>query len=106
VSSSNEPDDVRRKILQRRAVFVAAAVAAVAGGCENPSVPAIQKDTVPGLAGKTAPADAEVLPADAGPPAHPTSVIPCLSPPLPKMDAGPRPIACLKVAAPKDAGST
>ncbi len=107
--------DARRRILQRRARFVAAALSATTLGCERPTpclqVTAVEhenKDT--GTTGAETSADASVLEAsphpclsepapDAGthsapapcliPPTSDAAPLPCLGPKLP--DAGPKP---------------
>lgn len=89
-------DEARKKILERRATFVAAAIASIAASCEHK--PPISAE--PCLS---------VQPYEAGPPedtgTEPTAPpdaepIPCLSPALPPEDAGPppKPMPCLKVA--------
>ncbi|MBK7395903.1 MAG: hypothetical protein IPJ34_06240 [Myxococcales bacterium] len=109
-------DDARRKILERRSRFVAAAISTIAIGCEPPA---------PQPCLKTAPPDAMSAPdegvaEDASAPEEDATTVPqpCLSPqvclsPVPPPDTGPpdtgtpdvKPHPCLKIAPPKkDAG--
>jgi hypothetical protein len=94
-------DDARRRILERRAKFVAAALgaAAVASNCKaEPCLSAVPTESAKP---KPAPEDASVAPADTGPLEQP---MPCLSEaPMPPPDA-PKPMPCLKIAPPRDAG--
>lgn len=99
------PKDAKRKILERRAAFVAAAIASVgAVACEGPKVclsaaPEEPKKPLP------EPKDTGVEPEEIGPAACLSEApMPCLSPPPLPVDAGkaphdagkPRP--CLKMA--------
>lgn len=90
-------DEARKKILERRATFVAAAIASLAASCEHKppisaepclSAPPYEAGTPEDTSEPTATQDAEPLP--------------CLSPMPPKEDAGPPPppipAPCLKVA--------
>lgn len=96
----------RRVILERRAAFIAAAVASIgaASGCDDR--PRVCLSAAPEDAAKLVPGTAlPPPPADAAPrPCLTESPEPCLSIALPH-DAGPRPIACLSVARPRDGGT-
>jgi len=102
-------DRARRAILERRAAFIAAAVASLGAGlssaCDNRARACLS--AVPDESAKhvTAPDAAIAPPAEEiGPqPCLSESPIPCLSPPMPS-DAGPAPIPCLSIAMPRDAG--
>jgi len=85
-------DDARRKILERRAAFVAAAIASVAAtSCERTD-PCLS--AVPTEMNKPSAPDATVTGTEAGPSVCLSEApMPCLSPPLPP-DAG-MPHACL-----------
>jgi len=109
-------DDARKKILARRAKFVAAAVATIGIACGKEPNPPPQ----PCLSEPYNPGDAEPLPCltpvvadppdppDSGAPTDAstpkdadTEPQPCLKVMPPRTDAG-KPTACLKIAPPKD----
>lgn len=101
-------DDARRKILARRAQFVAAAVAGLtAEGCHKDDLPRAD----PSVVDIGPPASAEPLPTapPVAAPAVEPEPAPCLSVPYPSADGGaPRPClkpmsphACLKVRRPE-----
>ncbi len=97
----------RRRILERRAAFVAAAVAAVAtASCErNPLVclSAVPLDEGPK---PTPPPDAAAPPVVDAAPEIGATAVPCLSIAMPPRDAGPpdaKPHPCLKML-PPDSG--
>lgn len=113
------PDDARRRILERRAAFVAAALASLGAGCDHPQPTAVRDPAQHPLeadGGAASTEDAappmpclevsEPPDADAGPPP-----MPCLSPVYVPPDAGgtvatppPPPMPCLSIARPPDAG--
>ncbi len=87
-------------ILERRRAFIAAAVASIGAvsGCEEkPRVclAAVSDET------RAKPTPTPPEPADAG---VLTPPMVCLSEPAHRPDAGPRPVPCLSIAAPSDAG--
>lgn len=93
-------DEARRRILERRAKFVAAALGAVAAAANcakpEPCLSAVANEKTPP---KPAPEDASVP--DVKDNVHPAA---CLSEaPHPAPDAPP-PMPCLKIAMPRDAG--
>lgn len=95
--------DARRKILERRAAFVAAAIGAIAAGADctkpQPCLSAVPEEKYKPDAGATP--DASAASGDDAELAQPT---PCLSEaPAPPPDA-PKPMPCLKIAPPKDSG--
>ena len=92
-------DETRRRILERRAAFIAAFASATATACDRPQ-PCLS--AVPTEVYKPSPPDAAVVESEVGP-AVCLSESPavCLSPPLPPIvDAG-RPHPCLSKPAPK-----
>lgn len=93
-------DEARKKILARRAAFVAAALATVACGKEITPQPCLSPPPLPPREGDAGQVE-ETLDPDAGPVVPPQ---PCLSVRMPDPpDAGPQP--CLKIRAPvPDAG--
>jgi hypothetical protein len=96
-------DRARRTILERRAAFIAAAVASMgaAASCD-PRANACLSATPDESAKHVTPADVGVP--DTSPRVCLTeSPEPCLSPPMPR-DAGPMPVPCLSIAMPRDAG--
>lgn len=92
----------RRKILERRAAFVAAAIGAIAAGADCSRAQACLS-AVPEE--KTKPGPDAATPIEAGTNPHPDPhPEPCLSEvPTPPPDA-PTPMPCLKIAMPRDAG--
>lgn len=99
----------RDKILERRALFVAAALAASTTSCEDKAKACLSavaneyKDAstaAPADVGVPMPCLTVMVSEDAGPP----PMAPCLSVPMPH-DAGPTPKVCLSVVAPRDAGA-
>jgi hypothetical protein len=110
-------DDARARILERRAAFVAAAISAVAAdGCSKPRVcldvtkeEIVADDAVAKPAPSPSQATTTGLPEvtdqpDAGAPEVHAIPVACLSykPPPKRVDAGPPPAPCLKVAPPDD----
>lgn len=112
-------DDARRKILERRSRFVAAAISTIAIGCERPPPQPCLSPIAPddiGSGPDDAAPDASTAAEDATTYPHPSvTTPPCLTPMPNPPDAGPpkpdaatpdaKPHPCLKVAPPKkDAG--
>lgn len=95
-------DEARKKILARRAAFVAAALATVACGKENVPQPCLSPPPLPPGDGG-APTEQPLGTPDAEPPVEPPPM-PCLSPmpPRPDEDGGlrPSPRPCLSIKAP------
>ena len=93
-------DDSRRRILERRATFVAAAIGATlaSAGCDRPQtcLAAVADEKVP----KPTPGDASVPgPTDVGGTEPP---LPCLE--IAEPPDAPKSVACLSVHIPRDAG--
>lgn len=104
-------DEARKKILARRAAFVAAALATVACGKENVPQPCLSPPPLPPGDGG-APTEQPLVTPDAQPPVEPPPPQPCLSPmPHPPRDTDggvqlppPRPCLSIKMPDPPDAG--
>ena len=95
-------DDARKKILERRAAFVAAAIASIAATSSCEPKPAISPEpclsVMPDETGPREAEDAAVEVVEVGPTPEPHPAV-CLSPMPPPADAGPKPIPqpCLSV---------
>ncbi len=95
--------DARRRILERRARFVAAAISGVSLGCDRPlaclDVEPVKHEMKDATAAPPASASASSpMPCLVPPKAEDAKPIPCLGPPRPKVDGGAAPMPCLRVA--------
>lgn len=98
-------DEARKKILARRAAFVAAALATVAGADACSPQPCLEPPRAPPGDGGADTEQPLVESPDAQPPFQPPPPMPCLSPmppPRPDEDGGlrPPPRPCLSIKAP------